>query len=107
MQERDSKYKAAGQFAWFAARVARMKSAVNASLFTDAQKIKAERMKVALEMVFSCEEVTITNCKKWIRVKVHKGNVRDKKNLALLEKDWTNDGITKVQTNQGIIYHVS
>jgi len=107
MQERDSEHKPAGNYAWFAARDARMKSAVNSSLFTDAQKIRAERMKLALEMVYSCEEVSITNCKKWIRVKVHKPVVRDKKNLALLEKDWTNEGITKVHTAQGVIYHVA
>ncbi len=103
----DTEHKTAGQFAWFAARDARMKSLVNASLFTDAQKVKAERMKLALEMVYSCEEVSITNCKKWIRVKVHNAIIRDKKNLGLLEQDWTKDGITKVNTNQGVIYHVA
>lgn len=107
MQERESEHKSAGQFAWFAARDARMKSLVNASRFSESQKLKAERMKLALEMVYSCEEVSITNCKKWIRVKVHNAIVRNKKDLALLEKDWTTEGITKVNTNQGVIYHVA
>ena len=107
MQERESEHKSAGQYAWFAARDARMKSAVNASLFSDVQKLKAERMKLALEMVYSCEEVSITNCKKWIRVKVHKALIRDRKKLRQLEQDWSNDGITKVHTNQGVIYHVA
>jgi hypothetical protein len=106
MQERDSEYKSAGKFAWFAARDARMKSVVNASLFTESQKIKAERVKLALEMVYSCEDVTITNCKKWIRVKVHNGKVRDRRNLGLFEQDWTAAGITKMLTGQGIIYRV-
>lgn len=106
MIERDSEHKSAGQFAWFAAKDARMKSIANASHFTDAQKITAERVKLGLEMVYNCNKVSITYCKKWIRVKVHEGTVRDKKNLALLESDWSKMGFTKVHTDQGIIYHV-
>lgn len=106
MQSQETEYKTAGNFAWFAARDARMRSIANASLFTDQQKVKAERVKMALEMVYSCTEVSITNCKKWIRVKVHAGQVRDRKNLALLEQDWAAQGITKTLTNQGVIYHV-
>ena len=106
MLERDTEHKSAGNFAWFAARDASMKSAVNASRFSDFQKLKAERVKLALELVYSANQITITNCKKWIRVKVHNGIVRDKKNLRLLEQDWSNEGIEKVFTGQGIIYHI-
>ena len=103
----ETKHRDAGKFAWFAARDASMKHAVNASLFTDSQKILAERVKIACEMVYSCAQVVITNCKKWIRVKVVKTNgVLDKKALKTLENDWTNLGITKTVTNQGVIYHV-
>ena len=106
MQEKETEHQSAGNYAWYAARDARMKSAVNSSHFTLSQKVKAERVKLALEMVYSCKEVSITFCKKWIRVKVHNGFVKDKKNLLLLENDWTTEGITKVFTEQGIIYHV-
>jgi hypothetical protein len=85
MIERETEHKSAGKFAFFAARDASLKSAVNASRFSDSQKIRAERMKLALEMVYAAEEVSITNCKKWIRVKVHKALIRDRKNLRLLE----------------------
>jgi hypothetical protein len=106
MIERETEHKSAGKFAFFAARDASLKSAVNASRFSDSQKIRAERMKLALEMVYAAEEVSITNCKKWIRVKVHKALIRDRKNLRLLEQDWANEGTTKVHTDQGVIYHV-
>lgn len=106
MKAMETEHKDAGKFAWFALRDASMKSAVNASLFTDAQKVKAERVKLGLELVYSAENITITNCKKWIRVKVHNGTVRDRKGLQMLESDWEKSGITKSQTNQGIIYHV-
>ena len=102
----DTEHKDAGKFAWYAAKEASMNSAINASRFTDAQKLKAERVKLALELVYSCEEVKITNCKTWIRVKVLKGTIRDRKNLRLLEADWSDEGIAKVFTKQGIIYRV-
>ena len=107
MKETETKHANAGKFAWFAARDASMKSAVNASRFSDFQKLKAERMKLALQMVYAADEVSITNCQKWIRVKVHNGIIRDRKNLRMLEQDWTSEGITKRFTGQGIIYHVA
>jgi len=105
--ERETEHRSAGMYAWFAARDASMKSAVNASHFTDKQKVKAERVKLALELVYSCKQVSITYCKKWVRVKVHSGVVRDRKNLKELELQWANEGINKVLTSQGIIYHVA
>ena len=106
MFEKETEHQGAGNFAWFAARDARIKSYANSTNYSEAQKVKAERIKLGLEMVYSCNEVSITYCKKWIRVKVHNGIVKDKKNLALLEQDWANENVTKVFTNQGIIYHV-
>ena len=92
----ETEHKDAGKYAWCAARDASMNHAINASRFTQAQLLKAERVKLALELVYSCEEVKVTNCKTWIRVKVIKGTIRDRKNLRLLESDWTNAGIAKV-----------
>lgn len=106
MIERESDFKPAGRYAFFAAKEARQKSLCNASKFTNEQHIRAERVKLALELVYSCEEVSVTNCEKWIRVKVHKAKVVDPKTLALLENDWAIKGITKMITNQGIIYRV-
>jgi hypothetical protein len=102
----ETEHKSAGKFAWFAARDASLKSAVNASRFSSLQKLKAERMKLVLEMVYATEQVSITNCKKWIRVKVHNATIKNRKQLSLLEQDWFIDGITKVHTDQGVIYHV-
>ena len=104
--EKETDHQSAGKFAWFAGRDARMKSAVNASRFSNSQHIRAQRIKYALELVYSAEEITIDNCKKWIRVKVHKARVKDVKNLRLLESDWASEGIVKVNTNQGVIYRV-
>lgn len=107
INEKETEHSSAGIYGWVAARDASMKSAVNASHFTSKQKIKAERVKLALELVYSCEQVSITYCKKWVRVKVHDGVVSDRKNLNELESQWAKEGINKVLTNQGIIYRVS
>ena len=107
MIEKETNHNSAGRYAFFAARDASFKSAVNSSKFSDSQKISAERVKLGLEMVYSAEEVLITFCNKWIRVKVKNGIVRDKKALTILEKDYADQGYTKVFTPQGIIYRVS
>lgn len=106
MFEKETEYKAAGKFAWFAGKDARQKHLANASRFTDAQKAKAERIKYALELVYSADTITITNCVKWIRVKVHNGYVKDEKNLAILETEWAAQGISKIASSQGCIYRV-
>jgi hypothetical protein len=102
----ETEYKSAGKFAWFAAKDASMNHAINASRFSDAQKLKAERVKLALEMVYSCEKVLIHNNKTFIRVKVIGGTIRDRKTLRLLESDWDKEGIKRILTEQGIIYRV-
>ena len=106
MNESEKDYKPAGQWAWFAERDARMRSAVNSTTFSDAQKLKAERVKLALEMVYSAEKVFIEFRKKFISVKVHKAQVRDRKGLALLEMCYQIEGLEKVKTSQGVTYRI-
>lgn len=106
MKSVETEHKDAGMFAWFAARDAKMRSAVNATNFSDKQKIRAERVKLALELVYSYKAITLDYTKRHIRVKVHNAIIKDRKNLRELEKDWEQDGIVKVLTDQGIIYRV-
>ena len=102
----ETEHKSAGKWAWVAARDASMNHAMNASRFTPAQKLKAERVKLALELVYSCEKVDITNNKTFIRVKVFKGTIRDRKNLRLLEADWDKEGIEKKMTKTGAVIYM-
>ena len=102
----ETKHKSAGNYAWFAERDARLRSAVNSTNYTDAQKIKAERMKLALEMCVFAENIYIEYRKKFISVKVNKPAHTDKKTLNLLEGDWTKEGYTKVLTSQGFTYRL-
>ena len=103
--ELDSK---AAPFAWVAARDAAMKSYAASTLYTEAQKVRAERMKLGLEMVYSARSAFITYRKKFVTIKLDQARVRDRKTLALLEQDYTAQGdITKVVTDQGITYRIA
>ena len=98
----------AAPFAWVAARDAAMKSYAASTLYTEAQKIRAERMKLGLEMVCSARSAFITYRKKFVTIKLDQARVRDRKTLALLEQDYTAQGdITKVVTDQGITYRIA
>ena len=95
-------------FAWLAARDAAMKSYVASTQYTEAQKIRAERMKLGLEMVYAVKSAFITYRKKFVTIKLDQARVRDRKTLVLLENDYTVQGdITKVITDQGITYRIA
>jgi len=98
----------AAPFAWVAARDAAMKSYAASTLYTEAQKVRAERMKLGLEMVYAARNTYITYRKKFVTIKLDQARVRDRKTLALLEQDYTAQGdITKVVTDQGITYRIA
>ena len=98
----------AAPFAWIAARDAAMKSYAACTLYTDAQKVRAERMKLGLEMVYSARSAFITYRKKFVTIKLDQARVSDRKTLALLEQDYTAQGdVTKVITDQGITYRIA
>ena len=98
----------AAPFAWVAARDAAMKSYAASTLYTDAQKVRAERMKMGLEMVYSARSAFITYRKKFVTIKLDQARVSDRKTLALLEQDYTAQGdVTKVITDQGITYRIA
>lgn len=95
----------AGQFAFYAARDARMRNYAKGSSFTDAQKVSAERVKMAMEIVYGCKAVHINYRDKFFAIKIDAPRcVNDKKTLALLEDDYAKVGVEKKVTAQGIIY---
>ena len=98
----------AAPFAWVAARDAAMKSYAASTLYTEAQKVRAERMKLGLEMVYSARSAFITYRKKFVTIKLDQARVCDRKTLAQFEKDYTSQGdVTKVVTTQGITYRIA
>lgn len=89
---------------WWAARDARMRNYANSTLYTEQQKIAAERMKLVLEMVYAAKSVYIAYGKTGVSLKVDGARVRDRKELGLMEAGWARAGVTKKVSAQGVIY---
>ena len=98
----------ASPYAWIAARDAAIKSYAASTLYTEAQKVRAERMKLGLEMVYAVRAAFVTYRKKFVAIKLDQARVRDRATLKLLEKDYETYGdVTKVVTDQGITYRIA
>ena len=106
MKAQELESKSAGYYAYAAARDASMRAIAMWSHYTDRERVRAERMKLGLEMVYNAKGVYVNPRGKFIAVKVDRPQVRDRKNLALLEKDYELLGITKVLTEQGVTYRI-
>ena len=92
---------------WWALQDRRMRNIANATLYTDKQKIQGERMRLALEILYTGKVYEVTFGKRSLSVKLQSGGiVRDKKALAELEKDWEQLGVFKKQSAQGVQYHL-
>jgi allophanate hydrolase subunit 1 len=92
---------------WWAFQDARMRNIANASHYSEQDRVRAERMKLVLELVYSATNIHINFRKTKIAIKVTSGRVKDKINLRALEADWAAAGVHKSVTSQGIIYSFS
>ena len=70
------------------------------------QKTAADRMALALELVYWAKGIYINYRENFIAVKIDKAQVKDRKNLQLLEAEYTGLGYKKVVTNQGVTYRI-
>ena len=106
MKTAESEVNSAGKFAFAAARDARIKSYAESTHFTEKEKIRAERMKLILDLCYYTTGVHINFRKKFVAIKVEAAEQRDRKLLNELESAWEKEGITKHTTAQGIIYRI-
>lgn len=106
MKEKELDRKAAGKFAWFAAKDARQRSLANASFYSDAEKATAERVKLGLEFCYAAKDIHIEYRKKFISVKIDKPMIKDRKILLMLESEYTVQGYEKCKTKQGVTYRI-
>jgi hypothetical protein len=87
----------------FAAYDRRMRNIANASHYTEAERVRAERMRMALTLVYAGVVYTPSYGTTGVSIKVV-GFVADAKNLKALEADWAEQGVIKKESAQGIIY---
>jgi hypothetical protein len=106
MKAQELETKSAGYYAYAAARDASMRAIAMWSHYTDKERVRAERMKLGLEMVYNAKGIHINPRGKFIAIKVDQPRVRDRKTLTLLEKDYELLAITKVVTEQGVTYRI-
>ncbi len=106
MRERDLETRSAGFYAYAAARDARMRAAAMWSHYTEAERVRAERMKLALEICYSAKNFYINPREKFITIKIECPRVVDLANLRLLEEDYEREGVAKIVTAQGITYRI-
>lgn len=104
--EQETENKSAGKWAWFAERDARIQSVANSSRYTNDQKVRAERLRMALMILINAENIFVEYRKKFISVKVHKPKTLKLNDLWSFEEDWSKEGITKLKTAQGVTYRI-
>ena len=86
MQTHTSETKDAGFYAYAAMRDARMRNEAMKSTYTDAQRVRAERMRMGLACVYSSKEVHINYRKKFIAVKLSNAIVINRASVNDLER---------------------
>lgn len=91
---------------FFAYNDARMSSIAASTHYNYSQKLQAERMKFVLEVVYGFKDMYITFRKKFIAVKIDNARVRNKVKLAEFETYWSEQGVVKVVTPQGVTYRI-
>jgi len=89
---------------WWAFKDASMRNAVNATRYSQKERTRAERMKLALELVYFAKSIYIAFGITGVSIKVDKARIKNNKDLALLEQDWGKQGVYKKVSPQGITY---
>ncbi len=91
---------------WWAAQDARMRSIACASHYPEKQKIRAERMRYALELAYAGRFFDPKFGKRGITIKIEGARVRDRQILKALETDYEKEGVIKRVSLQGINYYI-
>lgn len=93
---------------FFALQDRRMRNYANKTLYTLAQQIRLDRIKLALELCVRGTVYEVSYGKRSASVKVQDGAfIADRKSLTLLEQDWAKEGIFKKVSAQGFQYHLT
>lgn len=85
---------------------ARTRSTIASTHYDYQEKAKADRMKLALELVYDFKSLYVTFRKKFIAIKIDSPTVKNTSGLQGLEQQWDAEGIVKVVTPQGITYRI-
>lgn len=98
--------KSAGFYAYAAARDASMKSYAASTAYTLAERTRAQRTLLGLELAYSSTAQYITYRKKFVVIKLENARVRDRASLRALEAQYEREGISKTVTAQAVSYRI-
>jgi len=98
MKQQELDTPSAGQYAWAASQNARMRAIALWSHYTDAERTRAERMRLALELVYAARGFHINPREKFITIKIDSPRVKDSASLRMLEADYEAEGVAKIAT---------
>lgn len=90
---------------WFAAQDAQMRNTVNKTIWPDSVHQRVQRMLAVLDMLYA-GKIYEAYGRRRVSIKIDRPVVRDRRWLAVMEKDWAELGVVKTVTPQGILYKV-
>jgi hypothetical protein len=91
----------------WAAQDARQRNLNNKSHYSYQVQTQVERMKMVLSVLYSARNIFEAYGKKGVSIKLDHAFVKNRKELALIEADWADQGVTKRVSQQGIIYRLA
>jgi hypothetical protein len=94
------------QVKWWAAQDAQLRNSVNKTQWPQEIQLRVQRMLSVLDILYA-GRIYEAYGKKRVAIKIDRPQVKDPKWLAMLEEEWTQQGVTKTLTPQGILYKVA
>lgn len=91
---------------FYASRDAEIKNYANSTHYSDAEKLAIDRIKSGLELCYYGTKMYTSFRKKFATIKIEGADVKNQRNLKILEEDYAERGITKVVSAQGVIYRI-
>lgn len=92
--------------AWWARKDANLLNLRWEPTYSERQKTQASQMRGCLELCYGYRDTHINYRERFIAIKVDRAVVRDRRMLALLEQEWTQRGVERRTTAQGVIYRI-
>ena len=91
---------------WWARKDANLLNLRWEPTYSERQKTQASQMRGCLELCYGYRDTHINYRERFIAIKVDRAVVRDRRMLALLEQEWTQRGVERRTTAQGVIYRI-
>ena len=94
------------QVKWWAAQDAQLRNSVNKTQWPQEVQLRVQRMLSVLDSLY-VGRIYEAYGKKRVTIKIDRPQVKDHKWLQMLETDWSQQGVTKTLTPQGVLYKVA